>query len=535
MYEHIAHSHPNTNMRTTIHPHPHPPQHPDSSPAVVLFNLPSGLTLTINQVRKTLSRDHAVLIISNIPQDTYSLLATHAPNPSSSAPSHGSALVLYPCSSDDVIARKYNSNTEELDGVNEEAAGREAIKMLSGREGNSSTIIMGNHRLSALATKDGAAVVVSFHDFVESKGGDMYSCVHSSVLRRLKLKSGDKLLPGSYENDCNDETDTDKVQQGMPDKIPLIEDGFVVPYTAIPCVNVSSEHERMMILRHTGTKQYLQKLSPSERTQILFGNNAPNSFLLADVMKRVYSDRFADVIGELELSFSLFLSVHCLASFEHWRDLVCLLSFAVDGNVQFVNSRPRLYCQFIFLLRTQMESIDKEFFLEVHYSENNILIPALATLLNACFNHGSTIKFLKERAGIKNEIFELASRLAQFLYERFEVNVLDFRRNGENSEIQGGNDEGGPTVVPTLEIEASYSRVKMMEESGKSKQAIIEGICCQSIVDMQSKYPLLFSSLSANEDILMFCARIMDEKKDVTLVREAHNFLEDFERIGVNI
>jgi len=433
-----------------------------------------------------------------------------------------------------VIARKYNSNTEELDGVNEEAAGREALKMFSGREGNSSTIIMGNHRLSALATKDGAAVVLSLQDFMESKGGGIYSCVHSSVLRRLKLMSGDKLLPGSYEDDCNDDIDPNKVKPTMPDKRSVIEDGFVVPYTAIPCVNVSSEHERMMILRHAGTKQYLQKLSASERTQILFGNNAPNSFLLADVMRRVYSDRFADMIGELELSFSLFLSVQCLASFEHWRDLVCLISFAVDRNVQFVNSRPRLYRQFMFVLRTQMESIDKEFFLEVHYSENNILIPALATLLNACFNHGSTIKSLKERDGISHEVFQPARRLTQFLFERFEVNILDYRRKEENSEIQGGNDEEGPTVVPTLEIEASYARFKMMEQSDKSKQEIIEGICCQGIVGMQSKYPLLFSSLSANEDILMFCARIMDEKKDVTLVREAHEFLEDFERIGVN-
>jgi A1 cistron-splicing factor AAR2 len=43
------------------------------------------------------------------------------------------------------------------------------------------------------------------------------------------------------------------------------------------------------------------------------------------------------------------------------------------------------------------------------------------------------------------------------------------------------------------------------------------------------QYPFLFAAISNDEDIVMACARILDEQRDVTLVREAAAYLEDVE------
>jgi A1 cistron-splicing factor AAR2 len=45
----------------------------------------------------------------------------------------------------------------------------------------------------------------------------------------------------------------------------------------------------------------------------------------------------------------------------------------------------------------------------------------------------------------------------------------------------------------------------------------------------RGQYPFLFAAVSNDEDIIMACARILDEQRDVTLVREAAAYLEDVE------
>jgi len=42
-------------------------------------------------------------------------------------------------------------------------------------------------------------------------------------------------------------------------------------------------------------------------------------------------------------------------------------------------------------------------------------------------------------------------------------------------------------------------------------------------------YPFLFAAISGDEDIVMTCARILDEQTDVTLVRQAAAYLEEVE------
>ena len=95
-------------------------------------------------------------------------------------------------------------------------------------------------------------------------------------------------------------------------------------------------------------------------------------------------------------------------------------------------------------------------------------------------------------------------------------NNLSIHENDEDED-----DEDGPIVLSTDEINASLER----SSNAKTFRSPIN----DEKTIHASKYPFLFASMVENEDILMTCARILDEKPDVTSVREAAAYLEEVE------
>ena len=49
-------------------------------------------------------------------------------------------------------------------------------------------------------------------------------------------------------------------------------------------------------------------------------------------------------------------------------------------------------------------------------------------------------------------------------------------------------------------------------------------------MEVKTAYPLLVASIMPQEDILMTCARALDDARDVSLVREAAAYLEEVEQ-----
>ena len=83
--------------------------------------------------------------------------------------------------------------------------------------------------------------------------------------------------------------------------------------------------------------------------------------------------------------------------------------------------------------------------------------------------------------------------------------------------------DSGPVVVPFDEVEASIAR---------SSQRIRPGVptfLTEYPEQERETYQLLFAAKMEHEDILMVCARILDEANDVSLVREAAAYLEEVE------
>ena len=84
-------------------------------------------------------------------------------------------------------------------------------------------------------------------------------------------------------------------------------------------------------------------------------------------------------------------------------------------------------------------------------------------------------------------------------------------------EKDDSDEDSAPIVVPTEEVSASLARSSIY----------IDTLYPRSQEEQQHslEFPLLFAALCPGEDILMACARILDDKVDVSLVREAAAYL----------
>lgn len=105
-----------------------------------------------------------------------------------------------------------------------------------------------------------------------------------------------------------------------------------------------------------------------------------------------------------------------------------------------------------------------------------------------------------------------------------QVTVSRMEEVNDDEMMSGESDsDSGPIVVPCDEVEASFAR-----SSQKPRRNVPSNPLEYSEKDRQT-YQLLFAAKMEHEDILMTCARILDEKVDVSLVREAAAYLEEVE------
>mmetsp|Transcript_26536 Transcript_26536/g.31305 ORF Transcript_26536/g.31305 Transcript_26536/m.31305 type:complete len:94 (+) Transcript_26536:75-356(+) len=90
-------------------------------------------------------------------------------------------------------------------------------------------------------------------------------------------------------------------------------------------------------------------------------------------------------------------------------------------------------------------------------------------------------------------------------------------------------------MIPFDEIQASMDRSSLSPSSPSPMDTITTSQRDTLRSERKAhgdKYPLLFAAMTIVEeleDVLMACARILDERLDVSLVREAAAYLEEVE------
>jgi hypothetical protein len=147
---------------------------------------------------------------------------------------------------------------------------------------------------------------------------------------------------------------------------------------------------------------------------------------------------------------------------------------------------------------------------DLEVSDGNFLVSSLKQL---CL-HASQVKGLEEASSI----FQIL--LANRFPNSFAAN--DFIQEMDEGGGSGDDDdsEDGPVIVAGDDVEASLAR--------SSAASSLQVSSCSS--EIRQAYPLLVAAIMPHEDIIMTCARALDQAVDVSLVREAAAYLEEMQQ-----
>jgi A1 cistron-splicing factor AAR2 len=149
---------------------------------------------------------------------------------------------------------------------------------------------------------------------------------------------------------------------------------------------------------------------------------------------------------------------------------------------------------------------------DLEISDGNFLVSSLKQL---CL-HTSQAEGLQEAASTFQTL--LANRFPNSFAANDFTQEMDER--GASDDHDDDYSEDGPVVVAGDEVEASLAR-------SSAASSLRVSSFSQEILQA---YPLLVAAIMPHEDILMTCARALDEAVDVSLVREAASYLEQMEQ-----
>lgn len=324
--------------------------------------------------------------------------------------------------------------------------------------------------------------------------------IDQSVLRNHRLTgNGDKIIPGAYSSDNHDidfALNSHLKNSSSSESI----DGITLIYDPIPCIDAKCRFQA-----HNGTKQYLAILSPSQRTELLILSDpkVQGGIVFERILQEYYHNRYEELLGSMQLSFICFLCCSCLSSLEHWRDIIYMMSLVDVSTIQ----RYRTAFEFILTTICYQFSFFGNEMLQEDVMEWQELIHAMRRLCqncSTCAQEQSSLNTCSQN--LMNQIDKIFGYDTVYLQ-----NDLDSNDDSDNDE------EDSPIIVPLEEIEEAMNRPTTNYQVTPDTSKYVQN------------YPFLFASLCPGEDVLMACARILDERNDVTLVREAAHYLDNVE------
>ena len=326
--------------------------------------------------------------------------------------------------------------------------------------------------------------------------------VSLDLLLRRGIPPGTKIVPGSYD----DET-TNFVNDSL-------QDGKSPQYPPIPVLQAGKRRTT-----HRGTKAFLQNLSPTQRTSLLMDAH-PCSAALDMVVSQEYQGNWEELLGDMQLSYTLFLNLQCYASLEHWRDLVALSCRASSPSL----SASMLH-GLIKVLTAQIKTMEGEFFNDADLSDDNFFVPSLQMLSRTLSCETLLTQEAIEFGALLRERFPHHEFASKGSTENVSGQSLDIVMVEVTADPDMEEGEDGPVVVPFPEVQAATATVSATSHGNThlpNSSIVISPV-------LRERYPILTAAVQAHEDIVMTCARALDEANDVSLVREAAAYLEEVE------
>ena len=598
-----------------------------------------------------------------------------------------------------ILIRKYNPLTEEVDSKPvDDTTSHNLLHQIENKQIDPSRILQDDQILTPVHVDEWKRQTSYIVNVVGSSSGRS-----SNILKLRNIRSGDKIVPGTYDDDHNHNggdgsdgnydgrrTTTTTTTTGSTTKAGHqqqpnattnavgVVDGRSIHYPPIPVI-VDLSNPQLYTHKHSGTRRYLARLTPQERTSFFFRSDNKNDddnnrrnhetttttttsaattpTVLDRLLEEYYDGSFESILGDVQLSFIVFINLQCLSSLEHWKDLIAMLSlsvneFAVDfhnnnnsssnNNVHdrsnddkvsdddnYIHTNPntvdtiqsivlnhrhsQLYLGLLVVLPDQLlrmgtgdtssgdDALSYSFLEDVDEANDNFLLPSLQRIYSKLVkpiladgavdeeevddDNDSNLEDndANEKKKQNNELFQkwidAAKNFDQVIRRKFPAtfdehikieeiqdddvvkcddddnnnnnNKNDDKWNGRQDQNFGTShksypsddgmdldhhpwmndmddeDEDGPVVVPSEDIEASLAR------SSAAAAASVGGtnqIMATVPNDIRVRYPILSAAIMPTEDIVMTCARALDEQNDVSLVREAATYLEEIEQ-----
>lgn len=263
-----------------------------ASGAISLLDLPTQSAIGIDGHVILLKRDDFVGIISGVPSDHMFHLLTVRPASTTQKETFSTltcGFVLFPPKKSDwIVARRYDPRTEEVDST--------PLDELT--TANLNRQVQEGQMQQRVVPYDGILPTLEIETWKTQT-----SFISEGLLDKRGLCHGDKVVPGCYEDDNCNESNSEAAADGK---------SLVCP--PIPVLDDTSKLKRTS---HIGTKRYLAELSPADRTALFMEEN-PADRAFANVLARYYGNNWKDLLGDIQLSYTMFLHIQCLASMEHW-------------------------------------------------------------------------------------------------------------------------------------------------------------------------------------------------------------------------
>jgi hypothetical protein len=488
--------------------------HTDSNNGlIVLLDLPKNSRLGLDGQVLVLQTNDFVGI-EKVPSNKFHLVTASAGQENTSSTSMTVGFIIR--NEDPVqFIRRYSPQTEEVSGtLVDDVTVQILLNQVQHRQVPPSRLLRYDQVVSASLGGNGKQQQSQIQNW-----NDQTKYINQSNILELRgVLSGDKIVPGSY----NPDNETISTKTSIATMTATNMDGKSVEYPPIPVINTKLS---LVTHKHSGTRQFLAKLSPDRRTQLfLLDDKDMQEFLLRHVLQDYYQSSWKCLLGDLQLSFCLFIYLQCLSSLEHWKDLLTMLAF----NTNYANRIEQYAVLFQGLLEVlpfQLFSMDAGFLEDMDEAGGNFLLPSLEMLhKNLCLSnrvdHTTSSKFHFVLVSKFPRTFSESSMRVQMLQsDAWEGDFV----MGENEDVIGNDhDDDGPVVVDSEDVQASLARSAATSVSQNGSHDIP--------MELKRVYPLLIAAIQPHEDVLMTCARALDEKTDVGLVREAAAYLEDIEQ-----
>ncbi len=255
--------------------------------------------------------------------------------------------------------------------------------------------------------------------------------------------------------------------------------------------------------------------------------------ILTFLCETYYNNNWNNILGELQLSFLLFLLIHSGTSLDHWKGLmykICISESLLLSNATFTTS-------FLKLFYSQLNNCPDDFF-DNELSKDNFLRASIKSLL--------TILTPTQVASISSELQENRNRFMRFIQKKFGLYIDD--SSSSPIATQFAKTDMSPSDIDILYNLVDEDMPVILSEDEVNEQMIkqnfddnegIASMTSDSTVNIEDKeinvfswrYPNLYTEsikCEGTEDLLMTAVRILDNTEIYcnSVVIEAKMFIE---------